>query len=248
MVATVSADGFTTFTVATQVVVNKGDLEKVAGLKVSADNVVYDGEAHYASYTDLPEGVTATVKYFMNGSEVDATVVPGVYTAEFTFVDANGNYEDKTLTVDFEIEKMTITDGFTFNGKEYDYYQNPDTLEATERSIDDITYNLESLTNKYGITAVSVKYVYGNQESDSPLKFAEVGEYTVKVVITYDEESNKRYKPTELEATLVINYAVMKIEGINAETTQIAFVNGQHPAPAGTSAEVRWFHAWRTSP
>ena len=234
VVATVSADGFTTFTVATQVVVNKGDLEKVAGLKVSADDVVYDGEAHYASHTDLPEGVTATVKYFMNGSEVDATVVTGVYTAVFTFVDANGNYEDKTLTVDFEIEKMTITDGFTFNGKAYDYYQDPDTLEAKERSIN-ITYALASLTNKYGITAVSVKYVYGNQESDSPLKFTEVGEYTVKVVITYDEKSNKLYKPTELEATLVINYDVMDLEGINAETTQIAFVNGKalHPTCSG---------------
>lgn len=242
IVATVSAEGFTSFTVETTMTINKGDLEKVAGLKVSGESCIYDAAAHKVTHTALPEGVTAEIKYYLGETEVAAAEVlkPGTYKAVLTFTDANGNYEAKTLEAEILIEKADISDIFELEGYKGKYRADDDN-RAVERYAE-LKYDENVLAAYYGEDHVlDVTYYYNGTESKDTPKFTNVGTYEVKVLI----KGNELYKDTELVATVEITYASYNSE-VSVETRQFAIasilgneliVPDAFKAPAGTKVE-----------
>lgn len=242
IVATVSAEGFTSFTVETTMTINKGDLETVAGLKASGESCVYDSVAHKATHTTLPEGVTAEIKYYLGENEVtsDEVLKPGTYNAVLTFTDANGNYETKTLEAEILIEKADISHIFEFEGYKGKYRVDEDNC-ATERCAE-LKYDEADITNCYGEGHVlDVTYYYNGTESKDTPKFTNVGTYEVKVLI----KGNELYKDTELVATVEITYASYNSE-ISIESRQFDMVSvlgnklivpDDFKAPAGTKVE-----------
>ena len=240
VVATVSADGFTTFTVSVPVIVEKGDLVEVFGTSVEGNESTYDGNRREATVKNLPDGVTYTVEYSVNGVVVDEAVKPNTYKVKFTFTDTNGNLEDKVLECEIVINKLDISMLVTFEGATYTYAIYDEYETPYKRKIE-ATCDLESLAGM-GINtdALIITYIYGDTVSTDPIEFTEAGEYVVKVHVTGDETYTVLYADVELEATLKIKHAMLT--GVIVDTTQTVTANGkyqvpEYSAPEGTTVE-----------
>ena len=230
VVATVSADGFTPFNVSVPVKVEKGDLVAVHGTTVEGSESVYDGNTRKVKVNNLPDGVTYTVEYYLNGEKVTEVKTPGTYTAKVTFVDTKGNLNDKTLECEIVINKIDISELVTFKGASFTYGVYGEDETPYERKIEAIC-DLEKLAGMgINVDNLVITYVYGDRESsDSPLEFTEAGEYVVKVIVTGDETYTKLYADVVLEATLTIKHAFLA--GVSVDTKQTVIANGKYQIP-----------------
>ncbi len=242
VVATVSADGFTTFPVSVKVRVEKGDLVAVHGTYVEGLEITYDGNTHKATAHKVPEGVNTTVKYFLNGEEVTEVKKPGTYKVEFTFVDTKGNLNDKVLECEIVIHKLDVSTLFTFEGGTFTFEVDEENGDAPIERYLKVGFDKEQLRGM-GINteALRITYTCGDQTGNAPLKFTDAGEYVIKVHITGDDTYTTLYADVELEATLKINYAVLN--GVSVTKEQIVIANGKYQipkytAPSGTSVEL----------
>ena len=240
VVATVSAEGFTTFSLSVPVIVEKGDLVEVFGTYVEGSESTYDGKSREATVKNLPDGVTYTVEYSVNGTVVNEVIKPNKYTVKFTFTDTNGNLEDKVLECEIVINKLDISMLVTFEGATYTYAIYDEYETPYKRKIE-ATCDLESLAGM-GINtdALIITYIYGDTVSTDPIEFTEAGEYVVKVHVTGDETYTVLYADVELEATLKIKHAMLT--GVIVDTTQTVTANGkyqvpEYSAPEGTTVE-----------
>lgn len=225
--ATISVDGFETVSFTTYMVINKLALNDVDGFDVKVGSCEYDGNAHGATIENLPEGVNASVTYYL-GEEVvapESVVLPGTYKVVFEFVDTTGNYEVESIEKTLEIKKKDITEIFTIKGHS-GRYKVDDEDNAIERTVT-LEYNDEVVSGYFGEDYVlDVVYYILNEKgergealSEAPV-FTEVGKHTIEVVI----KGNDLYKDTTLRAVVEIKYASLSDSG-EAETRQLAIVS-----------------------
>ena len=139
--ATVSADGFTTFTVSVPVIVKQGDMEKVHGLTVNSSAVEYDETVKSVSYSELPENIKVDIKYYMNRDaegkptdEVDPSSVidPHKYIVVLVFTDTDGNCETKTIEREFEVKRRSISSLFDMENGVFTYSTVPNEQTGAE--------------------------------------------------------------------------------------------------------------------
>ena len=242
VVATVSAEGFTTFSLSVPVTVKKGDLVEVFGTYVEGVEIIYDGNTHEATAHNVPKGVSTTVKYFLDGEEVAEVKKPGTYKVEFTFVDTNGNLDDKVLECEIVIHKLNVSTLFTFDGNTFTFEVDKNNDNNPIERYLEVKFDKDHLSGM-GINTdgLVITYTCGDKASGDPIKLTDVGEYVIKVEITGDETYTTLYENVELEATLKINYAELK--GVSVASEQMVIANGKYQipkytAPSGTTVEL----------
>ena len=140
--ATVSADGFTTFPVSVNVIVEKGDMGKVYGLSYGIEKLEYDGlvkavDIDYSRFEDGEDFLEYVIKYYsVSGegedavlTEIDSAAVcnPGKYRAVIKVTDTTGNCKDHTgdtvINYDFEIAKRNVSWLYTIENVKTKYSQ-----------------------------------------------------------------------------------------------------------------------------
>ncbi len=275
--ATVSADGFETFTVETKLFIDKGDINKVYGFKVDTTTVEYDGEnkAVGINYSDsFPEEMRSqvTVEYFdAEGNAVTDIVRPGTYTVKVG-VPETANCNAYSFEGEFVVDKRNVTGLFEFEdesdkfrtvrdsekGEVKRLIMTLDTNKLHESMLaqdlvitytygDQVivvtyTFGEEEVLVKYqiGEEPVEVSYFYGEISIEVPIDFVNVGEYTVKAVVTGNELDHD----AELYATYTIKYATLT--DVSLSSTQMVFANGNLQLPtkyeAGRDVTVEYLY------
>lgn len=275
--ATVSADGFETFTVETKLFIDKGDINNVYGFNVDTSTVEYDGTIKNVviNHSDsFPEDIAAlvTVKYFdANGSEVSNITHPGTYTAKVSVAET-ANCNEYSFEGEFIIDKRDISGLFEFEDDSDTYRIDRDTDEGEIKRLamlvntsafyesmlgqdlvitytygDQVvvvtytfTNNDVTVTYQDGGETVQETYYHGEIEIDVPIDFVDVGEYTVKAVVTGNEFDHD----AELYATLTVKYA--SLSGVSVTKSQMVFANGNLQLPekykAGSGVTVEFLY------
>lgn len=182
--ATVSADGFTTFTVPVKMIINKGDMEDVHNLTVDSRTVEYDGFVKAVSHSELPEYITSSIKYYVVldsegnlSEEIDPSEVcdPKTYRVVLVFTDSTGNCEEKTIERDFVIDKRNIKPLFDFKDDSKTFILDTESESGlgvarrlvmiidTEMLHPSILAQNLVITYTYGDTVIVATYVFGEE-------------------------------------------------------------------------------------
>lgn len=228
--ATVSADGFTTFTVPVKMIINKGDMEKVHNLTVDSKTVEYDGLTKAVSYSELPEYITSSIKYYVVldsegnlSEEIDPSEVcdPKTYRVVLVFTDSTGNCEEKTIERDFVIDKRNIAPLFSFKDDSKTFALDTESesgLGVARRLVMLIDTELLHptvlaqdlvITYTYGETVVVATYEFGPETVTLT--------YTINGVESYSEEFYRGQIRSEvpISFTEVGDYTVTAVVGGN---------------------------------
>ncbi len=191
--ATVSADGFTTFTVPVTVIVQQGDMEKVHKLTVDSRAVEYDGTVKSVSYSELPEYIKVSIKYYLvdsegnRGEEIDPTEVcdPRTYKVVLVFTDETENCEEKTVECDFVVKKRSIASLFSFKDDSKTFTLDSETNLGVARRLVMII-DTEAFYESMLAQDLVIVYTYGDTTVVATYAF---GEETVTLTYTVGEET-----------------------------------------------------------
>ncbi len=230
--ATISADGFESVSLTTDMIINKLALNDVDGFGVNVGSCVYDENPHGVSLNNLPEGIEPKVTYYLGEKEVlpENVINPGSYRVVIEFTDNTNNYTVENIEKTLTIEKREFSSVFKFKNTTYSYRLDNDD-QPIERTIK-LSWDEEKIIEIFGEEhTLEIVYYYNGEEFTEAPVFTEAGVYVIKVVIT----GNEYYKNAELEATLTIEHATLN-ENVEASTLQIgwvrSFLNGESARPS----------------
>ena len=167
---TISKANYADVTGSYEFTIEKGD---IVGYSITAKPAAkYDGSAKVSAAVEAGKPADAKITYTCGSDsfdEVPSFTAVGVYEVSYTI--SKDGYNDVTGSYTFEIKKGDIT-GYDIVANDTAKY------DGTEKA---------SATVTEGVPAdAEITYFYGNDEFDSVPKFTDVGEYTVKYVISKD--------------------------------------------------------------
>ena len=193
VVATVSADGFTTFTVPVTVIVEQGDIENVHGFTANTGSTSYDGENKEISYKFSDEEIDhigVDVKYYLvdaqtgekTGDPLTADEVrdPKTYKVVITLTDSTGNCAEKVIERDFVINKRNVSMFYDIEDGEAKY--------STETvAQEDGSYAKVGKVHKLTMTFDATR-LYSTITNQPIIVRFTYGETTVIVAFTFEKE------------------------------------------------------------
>lgn len=216
VVATVTADGFTQFTVTVNVKVNQGNIVNVHGIYYGASDLEYNEVHKTVSVNNLPENVTHKVTYYRVIGEGETAVYelienyedvcnPGNYRAVIELVDSTGNcknnVDDNVINYDFTITKRdvswlyTIEDGKTKYSTETIKYEDGTSEKVGKANRLVMTFDATKLHASILAQPIVVTYTYGDK--------------TVVVTFTFTQETIKDESGNEvIEDKVVSSYEI----------------------------------------
>ena len=219
VIATVSADGFTTFNVPVTVIVEQGDIETVHGFTADTGSVSYDGDNKEISYKFSDEEIGhigVDVKYYLVDAETgekigdpltaDEVRDPKTYKVVITLTDSTGNCAEKVIERDFVINKRNVSMFYEIEDVEEKYSTESklqeDGTTVKVGKVHKLTMTFDA-TRLYGtITAqpIDVTFTYG--------------ETTVVVTFTFEKEKIKDHEGNEIVTDKDIVVSTYKLNGV----------------------------------
>ena len=217
--ATVSADGFTTFTVPVTVIVEQGDIENVHGFTANTGSVSYDGENKEITWKFSDEEVdhiTVDVKYYLIDAETgektgdpltaDDVRDPNTYKVVITLTDGTDNCAEKVIERDFVINKRNVSMFYEIKDGKATYTTVPQQQEdGTTVKVGEV----HKLTMTFDATRL-----YGTITNQPIVVTFTYGETTVVVTFTFEKEVLKDKDGNEIVTDNDIVVSTYEFNGV----------------------------------